>query len=128
LYSSVSSTTVNHNNFLSVSESESWNAHRIVQKCYTTKIISEILCNHEYIIILWTSDSVNLLFTLDHIYFEWSFNNFIIFFHTSFILSLNHYLFVSDHDVLSDSVWSLIIYVLIYNRIITITDLYSNIK
>jgi len=127
-YSSVSSVAVNHNYFLSVFKLKSWNAHRIVQRCYITKTISRILCNHECMITLWAFSSVNLLFTFNHIYFRWSSNNLVIFFHVSFILLLSHCLFVSDHDVLSDSVWSLIIHVLIYDKVIATTDSCSDVK
>ncbi len=100
----------------------SWNACKIVQKCYITKAINRISHNHECMITLQAFDSVGLSFTLNHLHFEWSFNNLVIFLHSSLILSLSHCLFVSDHDVLLGSVWSLIIHTLRYDMVITTTD------
>jgi hypothetical protein len=101
---------------------KSWNACGIVQKCHITKAISRISHNHECMVTLRAFSSVSLSFTLNCLHSEWSFNNLVIFLHSSLILLLSHCLFVSDHDVLSGSVWSLIIHVLRYDMIIATTD------
>ncbi len=127
-YHSVLSAAVNHNDCLSVSESKSWNAHKTVWRCHTTMNVSRISCNYECMFTLWASDSVGFSFTSDCLCSEQSLNNLVIFLHASFILSLSHCLFVSDHGVLSGSAWPLIIHVLIYDRVITTTNSCSDMK
>jgi len=111
-----------------VSEFRSWNACGIVQKCHITKAINRIPQNHECMVTLRAFSSVSLLFTSDHLHSEWSFNNLVIFLHSSLILSLSHCLFVSDHDMLLGSVWSFKIHVLRYDMIIATTGSCSEMK
>jgi len=127
-YHSVLSAAVNHNDCLSVSELRSWNAHETVQRCHTTMNVSRISCNYECMFTLQASDSVGFSFTPDHLCSEQSLNNLVIFLHASFILSLSHCLFVSDHGVLSGPAWPLIIHTLIYDRVIATTGSCSNVK